>query len=220
MVSDNLADTFRPLSRIFDPDPRQLCYVVIEKSGTRKKQVEDQYRAVERFKINPAVPREVAIQFDTAKELLVHAWCNVRFMQIAERHAYATVEMALRMRLEPEWKNDPAAASGKGKRAKRPPGLTRLLRNAIDKGIITAAGFGEYQRIRETQAHYYESMRQIYGDDPKNVWPPYTPVWYVRTLSDTIPLLRNVLAHGSTMLYPGAYLQFEICCDILNQLYP
>jgi hypothetical protein len=220
MVGDELADAFRPLVRIFEPDPRQLDYVVIEETGVRKKEFEDQYREVERFKISTAVPQAVAIQFDTAKELLVHAWCNVRFAQIAERHAYATVEMALRMRLQSECKKDGAAASKRRKRAKSGPGLAKLLRSGIDIGIITDEGFHDYKRICERQAAYLESMRQIYSDDPTNEPPPPTANRYALALSDWLPLLRNELAHGSPTLYPGVYLQFEICCDILNQLYP
>jgi hypothetical protein len=103
MPNDVWTDRFRPLSRIFDADSRQTCYSVIDEKGTRPKTIEDHYRVIERFVLNSAVPPDVAIQFDTAKELLVHAWCNLRFTQIAERHAYASVEMALRLRLKSDW---------------------------------------------------------------------------------------------------------------------
>lgn len=220
MPKDEWTDRFRPLSRIFDADSRQTCYSVTDEKGTRPKTIGDHYRVVERFVLTPAVPRDVAIQFDTAKELLVHAWCNLRFTQIAERHAYAIVEMALRLRLKSDWTDHVAAAKKIAKKINPRPTLAPLLQLAIDLGIITDRGFRDYERIRERQAYYFDAMRQIYGDDPKSAMPSLTRNTYARILSESMPSLRNILAHGSTRMYPGVYLQFEQCCDILNQLYP
>ncbi len=216
MVDDALADVFRPLSRIFDPDRRQTCYVVIDEKGTRAKTIDDHYSMVAHFVLNPAVPRDIAIQFDTAKELLVHAWCNLRFTQIAEQHVYSTIEFALRQRL----KSDLIAARKIGKKISERPTLAPLLHLAIDLGIITDEGFRNYGRIRERRADYLDSMRQVYGDDPEFAVPPPSRNTYARILSESMPSLRNNLAHGSATMYPGVYLQFELCCDILNQLYP
>jgi hypothetical protein len=91
---------------------------------------------------------------------------------------------------------------------------------AIDLGIITDRGFHNYERIRERQADYVDAMRQIYGDDPKSAVPSPSRNAYARILSESMPFLRNILAHGSTTMYPGVYLQFELCSDIHNQLYP
>ncbi len=220
MPNDVLTDVFRPLSRIFEPDPRQTCYEVIDETGTRGKTIQDHYNVIERLVLNPTIPRDVAIQFDTAKKLFVHAWCNLRFTQIAERHAYSAVEMALRQRLNSDWTARVSTAKKIGKRINSRPTLPLLLRLAIDLGIITDSGFRNYERIRQRRADYLNSLRQVYGDDPKFAMPSPTRNTNARILSESMPSIRNSLAHGSTTIYPGVYLQFELCCDILNQLYP
>jgi hypothetical protein len=37
---------------------------------------------------------------------------------------------------------------------------------------------------------------------------------------ETLPAIRNALAHGSAMLHPTVLGTFEIVADLVNQLYP
>ena len=43
---------------------------------------------------------------------------------------------------------------------------------------------------------------------------------YVETLSETMPSLRNRIAHGSNMLHNNSISSLQICADFINQLYP
>ncbi len=43
---------------------------------------------------------------------------------------------------------------------------------------------------------------------------------YVETLVDTMPKLRNQLAHGSRMLHNSGLSSLRICADFINQLFP
>ena len=40
-----------------------------------------------------------------------------------------------------------------------------------------------------------------------------------KALTEKLPEWRNNLAHGSSMLFAGAYQTLETCCDIINQLF-
>ena len=43
---------------------------------------------------------------------------------------------------------------------------------------------------------------------------------YLRILLDTVHEIRNIHAHGETMLYPASvWMTFEICSDFINALY-
>jgi hypothetical protein len=219
MLEEVQTDTFRPLSHIGQPDPRQAGYVVFDEHGERPKTIDDIYRCVEEWTLNGSAPKDIAVAFDTAMELLVHSWFNLRFIQIAQQHAYATVEMALRIRLQNEWQNHVATAKAAGKRIPARPTFAPLLKLAIELGMLCDNGFRQYHRIQESRNEYNEAMRFVYGDDSRVPAPPRSDA-YVRLLAERMPSVRNGLAHGSSTLYPAVFVHFEICCDILNQLYP
>lgn len=67
-------DSFRLLSQLFEPDPRQTYYRVCEEKGARPKVLDDHYAEAERLTLNPSVPGTIAAQFNTARELLVFSW--------------------------------------------------------------------------------------------------------------------------------------------------
>ena len=41
----------------------------------------------------------------------------------------------------------------------------------------------------------------------------------LQILLDSLPYLRNELAHGNPMIYPGGLDLFAICADLINQLF-
>jgi len=43
---------------------------------------------------------------------------------------------------------------------------------------------------------------------------------YCATLQKTIPMLRNCLAHGDSMLHEHGALTVRICAELINQLFP
>jgi len=42
---------------------------------------------------------------------------------------------------------------------------------------------------------------------------------YCKILLDSFPYLRNELAHGNPMTYPGGLDLLAICADLINQLF-
>jgi len=76
-------------------------------------------------------------------------------------------------------------------------GFKKLLIEAVNSGLIKDRGF---RHIRE-------------GLEDTN------STSYVGRLPEIMPKLRNDLAHGSTMLHPGSYMNLQICADFINQLF-
>jgi hypothetical protein len=85
-------------------------------------------------------------------------------------------------------------------------------------GLIRDDGFRVYRHIVERDEDYRRRMADI---------PDYLPPEqeardvqeYCKILVETLPALRNDLAHGSGTLHPGGYKMLAICCDLINQLY-
>lgn len=70
-----------------------------------------------------------------------------------------------------------------------------LLKQAVSEGWIIDSGF-----------------RHI---DPLSKGNPYS-----HSLIDLLPRMRNGLAHGSNMLDSSCLRHIQICCDLVNQLFP
>ena len=70
------SDSFRDPERALEPDPRSNHLVKFEDYTQVPQPISlaDQHDAVVRFKLNAAVPEEVAIHFETAKNLYLYAW--------------------------------------------------------------------------------------------------------------------------------------------------
>ena len=73
--------------------------------------------------------------------------------------------------------------------------LAHLIRRAAQDGLITDQGFS-VGRNREPDGRRY-----------------------VDILSEVLPTLRNVLAHGSTTMHPFSYTSLHICADFINQVF-
>jgi hypothetical protein len=77
------------------------------------------------------VPAAIRDQFDVALNAFVYSWFVYEFAMLAEQQGYATLEMALRHRLDP---HVPPNTS-------RSPGLRKLLKIAIEKQWLRQEDF-------------------------------------------------------------------------------
>src|SRR5687768_7526004 len=128
-------------------------------------------------------------KFDTARNLMFFSWNNWRFMQVAEKHAYSSVEMALREKL------------GHPRRGNRLLTLQPLLKRAMTLGLISDSGFRNYQRLRVQQAEVAKRYQKLLGESYRP--PAPTPALsYTKGMVSHVAAVRNELAHGSTMLHP------------------
>jgi hypothetical protein len=105
-----------------------------------KTDLRDQYEAIVCFILNLDVPTEVAIHFETAKNLYLYAWFVYRFYSVAEQQALASLEFALRERLQ-----DFVAAEMKKHPKAIEPGLKKLLGHAIKGGFVRNENFSNHE---------------------------------------------------------------------------
>jgi hypothetical protein len=91
----NPADTLRGLEGISTPDPRMIIGVEDPSAAFRLR-----HHAISGLQLREWVPSDVRIHFETAKNVLLYAWCVYRFHMVAEQYALSTLEFALRERLE------------------------------------------------------------------------------------------------------------------------
>src|SRR5436309_223354 len=92
-------EKLKPLNEIFQPDVRQTYFCRIMRTGEKREMTfEDHYSDVELIKLNDNVPEDIRDRFETARNLLVYSWFVYPFGVVAEFHALATVEAALKIK--------------------------------------------------------------------------------------------------------------------------
>lgn len=197
-------DLFRDLERFGAVDPRYASRSVLDpQTGARKMTLEDHWCSIKVLALHDGVPSRVQIHFDTARNLLLHSWHVFRFQQVAEMHAFASVEYALRVRA--------------GLSARDKANLPKLLPLAVKNGWIRADGFRLYRAA--------VAQRQMLAEPEDSVTDGQAEVQSVRGLSyvgsliKVLPELRNELAHGTAMLRPSGKRTLALCCDLINQLF-
>lgn len=197
----HIAERLRTPENVCEPDSRQEAFVKAGPSGLSKRTLNDHFSVITETALHERVPERIRIHFETSRNLLLYSWFVYRFIVVAEQHAFASVEYAL-----------------KEKYGEKQGGLKRLLQRAVVDGLIKDDGFRVHQRTVEHDENY----RRLMADIPGYLQPESEQrdiQEYCKILVDTLPSLRNELAHGSGMLHPGGYTTLEICADLINQLY-
>ncbi|HEY5582342.1 MAG TPA: hypothetical protein VIK56_14510 [Rhodoferax sp.] len=96
----NSADKLRDATTALEPDARARTTGAIRADGTVSMvTLEEWHAAVSGFALTLAVPLDIRVHFETAKNLYLYAWFVYRFYPVAEQQALATLEFALRERL-------------------------------------------------------------------------------------------------------------------------
>jgi len=127
-------DPLKPLAEITAPDVRRANIV-----GTLAAEHAD----LDCIQLNDAVPDIAAQLFETAKNVSLYSWFVYRFHPVAESVAFAALELALNLRrtgmtlLPPDF---------------RSLGLSRLLRDAIDSGVLSESSFPSRPNIAAQSA--------------------------------------------------------------------
>lgn len=202
------AEELKPLHEIHLPDERFKIHAIGRNDQWRPMELSDLHRRVSSFVLSPSTPKDVRRQFDTARNLLVYTWFVYEFQGPASMHAYATLELALRTRF-------PDAVKPPNKKGEiKPLTLHPLLLRAKKDGAIDPAKIPFLQRRRARHAiHPYDHLgqpTQMMSDEE----------WFDHVI-ESIPSLRNGLAHGKPMLYLEAIIsQLDLCADLINALFP
>lgn len=196
-------ERLKSLADITQPDPRHQSWQVREKdSGQwRQRTLEDHYAGVASCELSPTVPELVRNSFTIAQNLLLYSWFVYAFVPVAELHALATVEFALRLR-------------GLGDEGGQ-NSLKAHLREAVDRGWLRDDGVAEFAAASVGNIDLLESI----ATEPAEGEDPADPQTYVKRLIDVLPGIRNRLAHGTYALEPGAYSTLRIAGQLINQLW-
>jgi len=210
-------DEFKPLAEVTLPDVRQKFWARLQPDGTfRGVQLKDLHNRMSELTLNSTAPEGVRTGFETARNLFLYSWFVYRFLTVAELQAYAALEFALGERIEIE-------------KAGHIRGLSRRFDFAVKKRWLRAEGVRRYRQVAKRRKEYSKEQEQIFKEFLKTEGGWRNPDArtedehasdYLRNLKDGIPKLRNSVAHGNPMLHGGAGLTLEICCDLINQLFP
>lgn len=202
-----MSDSFRKLCELTTPDRRSEMWGVIDPDTGefRSIKIEDIHSRLEELELHEGVPEKVRTHFDTTRNLFLYAWFVWRFRAVAEWHASATLELALKIKTEGRVKY-----------------LPNLIDHAIRNGWVKNEGFSAWQSAKQRYEEQRIFMKEILlraksesnraDDDGFN----YD---YVEILSKGLPYLRNEYAHGSNMLGPGIYHHLLTVSEFINQLF-
>lgn len=218
-----LCDALRDEDSALAPDARCESFAVIDSGGIRPASLQDQQRLIAGFALSSAVPLEIRVHFETAKNLFLYAWFVYRFHPVAEQQALASLEFALRKRLAPpKSENDDAGSRG---------GLSALLKRAHARGLIRNDAIRNRthwaaELARERYRH--EALLEMISSNAEEMVLHETDVQltdadlaydWIGNFVESLPRIRNIHAHGTSMLYPNVMRTFEIVSDLIDQLY-
>lgn len=222
------SDSLRDPKRALEPDPRSNHLVRLD-AYTQVPQpisLADQYDAVALFKLNAVVPEDVAIHFETAKNLYLYAWFVFRFYPVAEQQALTSLEFALREKLVDFVKAYVVKRPKSG-----PPGLAKLLSHARAEGLIRNEALNRQAWALRAARQRYVSEKineAIAADlnemafDDSHVVPSEADLQHdwLGDFVKAIPGIRNDYAHGSPTLHHTVLHTFDVVSQLINQLYP
>jgi hypothetical protein len=192
-------EELKKFEEICEPDERQKHFATINESRDeiRPLTLRDLYDAADSIKLHDGVPDAICSHFETARNLLVYSWFYYPFNVVAQLQAFASAEYALRIR-----------ANVNPVTTKRPPGFKLLLKQAADEGWITDAGFS---RALDWKLQGMGNILTATTQRSINT--------YCEALAETLPYLRNRLAHGENMLHNQGADFLLICSELINQLF-
>lgn len=200
-------DELKSLADLFERDPRSGRFSY----DPRGPDLTNHHAMVAQLRLPDFVPIDIRTQFATACNLLLYSWFVYRFIHVAELHAIATLELALRDRL--------------GDQPHKARGLSDRLQYALDRGLLKDVGLRSYQRMIEARARTQEEESR-WPDGFRELFGSATPhegdldrQRLARRACRFLPRLRNLFAHGTPALFPQGLAHVETCADLITQLY-
>lgn len=193
-------EEFKRFDEILKPDGRQKFFVLWEKaSEDQRLELKDLYEIAEKIRLHEGVPEVIRNHFTTAQNLLVYSWFFYPFNVTAEFLAFVTLEFALKERFALE----------KGSQKGRETMFKGLVKKAVDEGWVKDEGFSHIHN----QSKLNSSSDYGIGISSQQVRS------YTETLIESLPFIRNELAHGSSTLHPDGAFSVRLCAEFINQLF-
>jgi len=195
-------ETFKKLNDITEPDPRTHMFHIYDESlgDFRERKISDVHGRLEEITLNDNVPEAIKNHFTTSKHLVLYSWFIYRFIPVAEFHAIASLEYALKL-----------------KTGKEKWGLKRLLAYAVNKEWVRDDDFYIHRQNIEKSKVHAEQIKEYLGIEASEDTIPLGQ--YTSTLVESLPYLRNIYAHGSNSIAPQGYLTLIICAEFIKKIY-
>jgi hypothetical protein len=195
-------DQLKALADICTADSRQTNWVILnsEDGSTRPLTLNDHHARIQQIVLDPGVPEDIRQHMETAKNLALYSWYVYRFTPVADLHAYAAFEWALRIRLEiPD---------------DQTPSFKRLLSDAVSKALLKREDFGEFAEPDPFPIVTGNSM--VDANLPPMI---HSSPEFMRVFQKAIVTLRNMLAHGSVSLWPSGIMTLSVIATAINSLF-
>ncbi|HZT04574.1 MAG TPA: hypothetical protein VFA39_20160 [Steroidobacteraceae bacterium] len=203
-------DPLRSLAEVHSPDPRRQFIV-----GT----LADEHAALSTICLHDGVPEPVAQLFETAKNVSLYSWFVYRFHPVSESVGFGALELALNLRktgllLLPD--------------DFRSPGLSKLLREAVENGWIRDQEFPSRPAYAQHAAHLAAIAKIIEAGTPSVSLQDVIPgdmdqgleaISLTKHILELWPKVRNTLAHGSPRLTPNSRRTLRLVAESINQLF-
>ena len=203
LCQTNDMETFKKLHEITEPDPRTHFFHIYDESlgDFREREIADVHERLEQIVLSESVPEDIRNHFITSKHLVLYSWFVYRFIPVAEFHAIASLEYALKL-----------------KTGKEKWGLKRLLAHVVKKGWVKDSDFFIHRQTMERNKAHAEQLKEHLGIEPKEE-PIPAEGRYTSVLVESLPYLRNIYAHGSKTIAPEGYLTLIICTEFINKIF-
>ena len=135
-MRNTIDEQFKAYNDILKPDFFSDFLVKCYPDGRKEKfTLEDWHDSVSMIKLNSSVPTVIQEQYGVAKNVLLYSWFSYRMRMVAWQYSLSVLENALREKLN--------------KTSCRSPGLRKLLKTAVRKGLLNDSGFHvtEYKEV-------------------------------------------------------------------------
>jgi len=211
--AEDLQDPLKPLDRIFGSDPRHRGSLSA---------LEKLHGSLDEIRVHAGVPLHVRQLFETAKNLSLYSWFVFRFHPVAKLIGYASLERALKER---------AAREDAGHVDTVRKTLHPLMDRAVEGGWLKSEQFEVVRRTARVQLRDEQTFRMIQsgeiGEDgvesaditEAEVLERAAQMDYVIRIADSIPYIRNHIAHGGPLLDAGSVATLRVIAEAINQLF-
>ena len=216
------ADELRTPVNVLAPDQRNFHFGVTS--------LEVLYGRISHCSLISSVPEDIRIQFDTARNLYLHAFYVYRFYVVAESQVLSTLELAIR-----ECIGDKTLAVFQKELKARGihfnKGLRLYLEYLAQHQLIQNEDFPRWHRRNRMAAEdayrdkifklmKEQGLEEYQWDESEIDESAFDVEWdYVKVLCEILPKIRNNYSHGSKMLHNQVSLSFVNVSVIINKMF-
>lgn len=188
------SDSFKQLDEVFESEVKSNY------------SFEEFYHRVAEISLLDTAPQNIHLHFNTAKNLMLYSWFVSRFHHVSELHAFSTIELAIRTKIEMVTNNKCKIRN-----------LKNLLEHAIRQKWIIDDGFPKMVEKKMRLKEYQEMLESVGINSTKEEEIDIQK--YSKTLINYFPTLRNLFAHGSNSILPSYLDLLDTCRYLINQLF-